>query len=99
LREFWRARGHSAEGADVLRALLAAPAAQQPTLPRARALAAATRLLQQTGGYATANDYCQEGLAIARAAGDDYLVASLLQEQAWALVSQGQPHAALPNAA
>jgi len=41
-------------------------------------------------------DYCQEALAIARAAGDDYLVAELLDEQAWVLVSQGQTDAALP---
>ena len=78
LRAYWRARGHAAEGADVLRALLDAPAAQAATLPRARALAAAANLLQQTGGYAIAGDYCQEALAIARAAGDDYLVAELL---------------------
>ena len=41
-------------------------------------------------------DYCQEALAIARAVGDDYLVAELLDEQAWVLVSQGQADAALP---
>ena len=75
LRVYWRARGHAAEGADALRALLDVPAAQEATLPRARALAAAAHLLQQTGGYAIAEDYCQEALAIARAAGDDYLVA------------------------
>ena len=61
LRVYWRVRGHAAEGADVLRALLDAPAAQGATLPRARALAAAARLLEQTGGYAIAEDYCQEG--------------------------------------
>ena len=41
LRAYWQARGHAAEGAGVLRALLDAPAAQEATLPRARALAAA----------------------------------------------------------
>ncbi len=96
LRVFWRARGHAAEGADALRALLDAPAAQSATLPRAWALATAASLLQQTGRYATADDYCQEALAIAQAAGDDYLVAELLQERAWLLVRQGQPGAALP---
>src|SRR5215469_4327197 len=45
LREFWRARGHAAEGADALRALLDAPTAQEATLPRARALVAAANLL------------------------------------------------------
>jgi len=96
LREYWRARGHAAEGADVLRALLDAPAAQGPTLPRARALAAAANLLQQIGSYAIAGDYCQEALAIARAAGDSHLVGELLYLQAWILLRQGQRDAALP---
>ena len=96
LREFWRARGHAAEGAGVLQALLDLPAAQGVTLSRARALAAAAHLLQQTGGYAIADGYCQEALAIARAAGDDYLVADLLHERGWVLVRQGQPGEALP---
>jgi predicted ATPase/DNA-binding CsgD family transcriptional regulator len=96
LRVYWRVRGHAAEAAGALQALLDAPAAQAPTLTRARALAAAARLLGHTGSYATAEDYCQEALAIARAAGDDYLVAELLHERAWILVSQGQPGAAAP---
>ncbi len=96
LRVYWKARGHAAEGADVLQALLDAPAARGATLPRARALATAANLLETTSGYATAEDYCQEALAIARAAGDDYLVAELLRERAWLLVRQGQPGAALP---
>jgi predicted ATPase/DNA-binding CsgD family transcriptional regulator len=93
---YWQARGHAVEGADALRALLDTPAAQEPTPLRARALAAAAHLLENTGSYAIAGDYCQEALAIARAAGDDYLVADLLFEQAWVLSRQGQPDAALP---
>jgi ATP/maltotriose-dependent transcriptional regulator MalT len=96
LRVYWRVSGHVAEGADTLRALLDAPAAQEATLPRARALAAATRLLEKTDSYTIAEDYCQEALAIARAAGDELLVAELLCERAWVLVRQGQPGAALP---
>jgi predicted ATPase/DNA-binding CsgD family transcriptional regulator len=103
LRRYWPARGHAAEGAGVLRALLDAPAAQAATLPRARALAAAARLLGTMGGYAIAEDYSQiaedyrqEALAIARAAGDDYLVAELLHDRAWVVLRQGQPDAALP---
>jgi predicted ATPase/class 3 adenylate cyclase/DNA-binding CsgD family transcriptional regulator len=95
LRVYWRARGHAAEAADVLRRLLDMPAAQGATLPRARALAAAARLLQQTGGYAIAERYCEEALAIADAAGDDYLVAVLLRIRAVTLLHQGQPGAAL----
>jgi predicted ATPase/DNA-binding CsgD family transcriptional regulator len=93
---YWVARGHAAEGAGVLRALLDAPAAQGATLPRARALAAAAHLLDKTGGYAIAAAYCEEALAIARTAGDDYLVADLLYKQAWAVLRQGEPGAARP---
>jgi non-specific serine/threonine protein kinase len=96
LRVYWRIRGHAAEGADALRALLDAPAAEAMTLPRARALAAAANLLQQTGGYAIAERYYQEALTIARAAGDEYLIADLLQTRAVILLRQGQPDTALP---
>ena len=96
LREFWLARGHSAEGAGVLQPLLAAPLAQEATLLRGRALGAAADLLLATGDYAIAGSYCQEALAIARAVRDDYLVADLLHEQASVLLCQGQPGAALP---
>jgi predicted ATPase/DNA-binding CsgD family transcriptional regulator len=94
LRVYWKVRGHAAEGADVLRAFLDVPAAKEATLLRARALAAAAHLLDQAGGYAIAEDYCQEALAVA--GGDDYLVADLLHVQAWLLLRQGQPDAALP---
>ena len=95
LGAYWRTRGH-AEEAGALRALLDAPAAQQATLPRALALAAAAHVLVDTGGYAIAADYGEEALAIARAAGDEHLVAELLYERAWVLLRQGQPGAALP---
>ena len=96
LHMYWAVRGHAAEGAGVLRALLDAPEAQEATLPRARALAAAAHILDKTSGYAIAGDYCQEALAIARAAGDEYLVADLLYKRAWVLLRQGQTGAALP---
>jgi DNA-binding CsgD family transcriptional regulator/tetratricopeptide (TPR) repeat protein len=93
LRVYWRTRGHAAEGAGALQALLDAAAAREATLPRARALAAAATLLETTGSYATAADYCEEALAIARADGDDYLVADLLHERASLLLRQGRPGA------
>jgi predicted ATPase/DNA-binding CsgD family transcriptional regulator len=96
LRTYWRARGHATEGADALRTLLDSPAAQEAALPRARALAAAANLLQQTGSYPIAGEYCQEALAIARAAGDDSLVGELLYVRAWVLLRQGQRGDALP---
>jgi DNA-binding CsgD family transcriptional regulator len=96
LRVFWRIRGHTAEGASMLQALLDAPAAQGKTLARARALRAAAQLLETTSGFALAADYYQEALVVARAAGDEYLAADLLQARAWALVFQGESGAALP---
>jgi predicted ATPase/DNA-binding CsgD family transcriptional regulator len=95
LRGYWRARGYTVEGADALRALLDVPAAQEMTLARARALASAAYLLGQTSGYAIAGNYSQEALAIARAAGDEYLIADLLQIRAVILVRLGQLDAAL----
>ena len=96
LRVFWSARGHAAEAADALHALLDLPGAQGATLTRARALAAAATLAERAGSYATAEDYCQEALAIAAPAGDDYLVADLLHQRAWILLHQGRPGDARP---
>jgi non-specific serine/threonine protein kinase len=93
---YWQARGHAAEAVGALRALLDTPAAQGTTPPRCRALAAAGHLLQLAGDYAIAGGYLEEGLAIARAADDDGMVAELLSERSWVLVRQGQPGAALP---
>ncbi len=93
---YWRTRGHAAEGADALRTLLDAPAAQEATPLRARALVAAAGLLDKTGGYTIAGDYCQEALAIAGAAGDEHLVAELLYMRAWILLRQGDLDTALP---
>ncbi len=95
LRVFWKARGHATEGIEALRALLDLPAGEQALL-RARGLAAAAYLLEQTGGYAIAEQYCAEGLAIARAAGNDHLVADLLYLRAYVLLRRGQPGKALP---
>ena len=96
LRVYWLVRGHAAEGAGVLRALLDPPAVQGTAVVRARALAAAAHLFGQTSGYAIAGDYCQEALVIARDAGDDGLVADLLCERARVLLRQGHQDAALP---
>jgi predicted ATPase len=96
LRVYWLARGHAAEAADALQALLDKPTAPGATLARAQALAAAANLVERTGSYATAEDYCEEALAIARSAGDDHLVAELLHTRAWVSLRQGQPGAALP---
>jgi non-specific serine/threonine protein kinase len=96
LRVFWMTRGHAAEGADALRALLDSPAAQGTTLLRARALACAAHPLEQTGSYLPAEEHCDEALEIARSAGDDYLIAELLEIRAFILLRRGQQDSALP---
>ena len=96
LREFWAVRGHAAEAIDVLQELLTVPAAREPTLPRARTLAAAAHLLDRAGSCAAAEHYCEEALAIARAADDGYLIAEVLHIRAWVLLRLGQLDTALP---
>jgi predicted ATPase/class 3 adenylate cyclase len=93
LRVFWSTRVHGSEAADALRVLLDLPAGSQPSLIRARALAAAACLTEQT---TAAQGYCAEGLTIARATGDDSLVADLLAIQASLLLHAGQSAVALP---
>ena len=96
LRTFWKARGHAMEGVEALRALLDVPAAQAPTLGRARGLATAAYLLEQTGGYPTAEKYCDEALAIAKPGADSYLVADVLSVQSGVLLRRGRQDTALP---
>ena len=96
LRMFWKARGHAAEGVDALRVFLDVPAAQGPTLLRARALTTMAYLLEQTSGYAIAEECCDEALAIARSIGDDFLVADVLYVHAFVLLRRGPPAVALP---
>jgi predicted ATPase/DNA-binding CsgD family transcriptional regulator len=90
LHIYWEVRGHAAEGAAALRALLDGRVARPAMLLRARALAVAADLLDKTGGYAIAGDYCDEALPIARAAGDENLIANLLHVRAWVLLRHGQ---------
>jgi predicted ATPase/DNA-binding CsgD family transcriptional regulator len=96
LGEYWRVRGYAAEGVSVLRTLLDAPAAPQATLPRARALAVAGRLLLLIGDYAIAAVYGHEAWSIAQAVGDEELEADTLHLRVRILLRQGQLGAALP---
>lgn len=93
LRFFWKTRGHTSEATDALRALLDLPSAGQPSSTRAQALAAAASVAEQ---HSAAQAYCAEGLSIARAAGNDRLMADLLATQAMGLLRGGQEAAALP---
>ena len=92
---YWKVRGRVTEGAELLRALLEAPAARAATLPRAHALAALASLDQHAGDYARADASCLEALPIARAAGASHLVIDLLSKRAWTLKHQGRPGDAL----
>jgi predicted ATPase len=93
LRIFWSARGHAAEAADSLRALLDLPAVAEPGAARAQALAAAAKLVEQP---AVADAYCVEAMRIAEARGDDHLVADIVAIRAFRLIRAGQNAAALP---
>ena len=96
LRTFFKARGHAAEGIEALDSLLRAPLGEGTEVVRARALAAQAYLLEQVGGYGAAESCAEEALVIARAAGDEYLVADLLDVRSFVSLRRGQPDAALP---
>jgi len=93
LRIFWSARGHAAEAADSLRALLDLPATTEPGAARAQALAAAATLVEQP---AAADAYCAEATRIAEAMGDNHLVADIVAIRAFRLIRAGQNAAARP---
>jgi len=79
LSEFWATRGYGIEGAEMLLAHLARPEAQDPTPLRGRALVAAADLVKDyVTDYAAAVSRAEEGLAIARAHGDDVLTVKAL---------------------
>jgi predicted ATPase/class 3 adenylate cyclase len=93
LRIFWHARGHAAEAADSLRALLDLPTAKEPGAVRAQALATAATLVEQP---AAADAYCAEAMRIAEAMEDDHLVADIVAIRALRLIQAGQNAAAMP---
>ncbi|HTT52089.1 MAG TPA: DUF4062 domain-containing protein [Streptosporangiaceae bacterium] len=93
LRIFWSARGHAAEAADSLRALLDRPTVGEPGAARAQALATAATLVEQP---ADADGYCVEAMRIAETMGDDHLVADIVAIRAFRLIRAGQNTAALP---
>jgi predicted ATPase/class 3 adenylate cyclase/Tfp pilus assembly protein PilF len=70
LWRYWMIRGYWTEGLTFLKALLAHPQAQTPTLARAKALNGAGNLARLRGDYLTARAFHEESLAIRRAEGD-----------------------------
>lgn len=90
LSGFWDVRGYGVEGADELRAHLDRPEARQPTLLRGRALAAASRLVEDyLADYPAAVALADEALAIAHAEADDVLAARAVIALAAARTLQG----------
>jgi tetratricopeptide (TPR) repeat protein len=75
---FWYPRGYWAEGRERLARLLALPAAQARTAPRAGALYAAGRLAWAQSDYAAARVLHEEALAIRQELGDPRGIAASL---------------------
>jgi predicted ATPase/class 3 adenylate cyclase len=96
LRRFWHARGYWAEGSDVLTAALDLPGAHAPRRLRASALCAAGLMCARRSDHAAAQERYRETLQIARALGDDALVAEALGGLAWAALSLGDRPLAVP---
>jgi predicted ATPase/class 3 adenylate cyclase len=76
---------------------LARPGAQERNTARSRALFAAGQTCCFMGRYDDARELLEEGLAIARAIGDDQLVAEILQPLGMATLGQGDRLAARVN--
>jgi predicted ATPase/DNA-binding SARP family transcriptional activator len=93
---FWLYREPRAEGAVALSAALDRPDAQEPTLPRGRALVAVGILLTMIAGeYDAAAARADEALAIARALADEHLRAEALHVLALINESRGNEQAHL----
>ncbi|MCW3052424.1 MAG: putative ATPase [Chthonomonadales bacterium] len=69
LRHFWNVRGHLSEGRELLHALLAHPAGQEPTETRATALNGAGNLASAQGDSTMARALHEDSRAIAFAVG------------------------------
>ncbi len=88
LRMLWYVRGPLAEGRSLFAAALAVPGA--PATLRARALVEASTLARHYGDFDAAHALADEGLLIARAAGDADLLAAALLQQGFVLHLLGQ---------
>ena len=81
LGRFWRVRGYLAEGAAWLERALAA-GAEAPAARRAKALTAAGLLARVRGDFDHSARLLEESTGLARASGDDHLLADALIELA-----------------
>ncbi|MEA2685680.1 MAG: hypothetical protein QOE93_875, partial [Actinomycetota bacterium] len=96
LSGFWFLRGYGVEGVEALRAQLARPEAQAPTIRRGRALAATAYLVQHyLFDHRAVNAMADEALAIARAEGDAVLEVRVFDVRVLTLYQQGDYRACL----
>ncbi len=87
---FWHMHGHGSEGARATTAQLGRSGTGEPTLVRARALAAAGGLLcQDAGELEPAAAHGEHALAIARSHNDDHVAAEALSALGWTRMRQG----------
>jgi tetratricopeptide (TPR) repeat protein len=98
LRRLWVARGHWAEGTEMLRAALELPGAHAPRALRGAALCAAGQMCARRSEHLDAQAYYTEGLQIGRALGDESMMAECLAGLAWAALSLGHHEEAKPLA-
>jgi predicted ATPase/class 3 adenylate cyclase len=98
LRRLWLARGHWAEGRELLMEALELPGAHAPRLLRARALCVCGQMCARRSEHLDAQGYYEEALEIARAINDEAVVADALAGAAWALLCLGHQHDAAPLA-
>jgi predicted ATPase/class 3 adenylate cyclase len=68
---FWHVHGYLSEGREWLATMLALPGAAPPTSERAQALVGLGVLTADQGDFRVARALCEEGVAIARASGDE----------------------------
>ena len=98
LRRLWVARGHWAEGTEMLRAALELPGAHAPRALRAAALCAAGQMSARRSEHLDAQGHYTEALQIGRALNDDSMIAECLAGLAWAALSLGHQEEAKPLA-
>jgi predicted ATPase len=91
LRQFRQVRGYGAEAAKALQAQLGRPQASEPTLVRARALAALGMCMSYAGGdLRQVETLCEQALVIARAHDDERVAAEVMRVLGWTLLREGR---------
>ena len=87
---FWHVHGYLSEGREWLSTVLALPGAAPPTAIRAQALVGLGVLAADQGDYPAARGLCEEGVASARAAGDERVLGSALAWLAYVCQEDGE---------